>query len=233
MLAIAYDCPSIKNVFTQHQIFSNKSFNISTNMCRVTGFVLRPGFFEKKDVVKIKNFFKIPVDKPIVLIMFGAQGADSLYAFAKQLACIAIPVHIIMCVGKRHDIRKNIESIHFPAYISITILDFTDRISDLMALSDLIITKSGSVSVNEAIYMNVPIILDATGPILWWEKFNHRFIKEHDFGLSLYDLKQLPKLITQLLTDKILLAKFKKNLIAFNKENSKVEIKKCIHDLMQ
>jgi len=46
-----------------------------------------------------------------------------------------------------------------------------------MAASDLCITKSGSVSVCETIYSNLPVLLDATSDVLRWEQFNHRFIK--------------------------------------------------------
>ena len=102
-----------------------------------------------------------------------------------------------------------------------------------MSVSDVIITKSGSLSVCEAIYMNTPLILDATTKILPWEQFNHNFIKTHHFGTSITRYSQVVPLITSLLDDSAILAQYKNNLKNIKKENIEIQLKNCISDILK
>ncbi|MDR3550470.1 MAG: glycosyltransferase, partial [Candidatus Babeliales bacterium] len=144
------------------------SARIPDQSCVTTGFLLRPDFFEEKDSTPIKFGYGVPEKKPTVLLLLGAVGSHAIYSFVEQLARVEYPCHILICIGKQIQLKTKIESLEFPNHVSYTIVEFTPRISDLMAISDLLITKSGSVSVNEAIYMNLPMILDATSNVLKW-----------------------------------------------------------------
>src|SRR5207237_3814499 len=108
-----------------------------------------------------------------------------LYTFVRELAQIKEPVHLLICIARQEQLRHKIMALKLAPHITMTIIGFTDRISDLMAIADILITKSGSVSVNEALYMNLPMILDATSHLLSWEKYNHTFIEQHQLGISL------------------------------------------------
>ncbi|MDR3550318.1 MAG: glycosyltransferase, partial [Candidatus Babeliales bacterium] len=110
--------------------------------------------------------------------------------------------------------------------------EFTPRISDLMAISDLLITKSGSVSVNEAIYMNLPMILDATSNVLKWEQYNHTFIVQNNFGKVIKDFNALPDVITNLLFDRTELNSYKNSLMNFNKNHGGQQIQKIVQTIL-
>lgn len=200
---------------------------------KVTGFTIRPDFFEEKNKSKIKANFSIPEGKPVVLLLLGAVGLESLYTFTKELSKIDTPAHIIICTGKQEDLRKKIDLLDFPIHLSKTTVGFTDRISDLMAIADLFITKSGSVSVCEAFYMNLPLILDATTSLLTWEKANHRFIERHEIGISLKELRLLAPLVSSLLRNPEQLNFYRKNLIALEKKHGGNEIKALIKVMLQ
>ena len=109
---------------------------------------------------------------------------------------------------------------------------FTDRISDLMAISDLFITKSGSVSFCEGLYMNLPMILDATITPLAWEQANHRFIIRHELGDLLKNYQDLSGMVDKLLFDKNQLQLYKQNLITLQKKHGGNEIKRLIHQML-
>lgn len=199
----------------------------------ITGFTIRPDFFELKNKQAIKKHFSIPEGKPVILLLLGAVGLDSLYSFTKELGKVDTDAHVIICTGKQEALREKIALIDFPAHMSKTTIGFTDRISDLMAIADLFITKSGSVSVCEALYMNLPMILDATTSLLTWEKANHRFIERHELGTSLKDLKLLAPLVSDLLRNPEQLALYKKNLMALEKKHGGNEIKNLIATMLK
>lgn len=198
----------------------------------VTGFTIRPDFFEIKDKEAIKKEFSIPENNPVVLLLLGAVGLESLYDFTQHLSKIDTPAHIIICTGKQEDIRKKIDHMKLPSHLSKTTIGFTQRISDLMSIADLFITKSGSVSVCEALYMNLPMLLDATTHLLTWEKANHRFIERYNVGVILKDVNSLAPLVSDLLRHPEQLALYRKNLENLEKKHGGNEIKKLIATMM-
>lgn len=161
------------------------------------------------------------------------MGLESLYTFTQELSKIQFSAHIIICTGKQKDIKEKIDLMDFPVHLSKTTVGFTDRISDLMSIADLFITKSGSVSVCEALYMNLPMVLDATSHLLAWEKANHRFIERYDVGTTLKELKLLAPLVSDLLSNPEKLALYRKNLEALQKKHGGNEIKNLIDTMLK
>lgn len=198
----------------------------------VTGFVIRPDFFEEKNKHAIKTEYSVPHDKPVILLLLGALGLDTVPLFTEQLTKIHSPAHILVCTGRRDDLKDTISKIPLPAHITLTIIGFTERMSDLMSIADLFITKSGSVSVCEAVYMNLPMIIDATSTPLSWEYANHRFIKRHSFGTLIKQVDELPSVVSHLLQNKDLLATYKNNLIKMPKKHGGIEIRQLIEKML-
>src|SRR3972149_5676114 len=117
------------------------------------------------------------------MMLMGAQGSRASYEFAKKIAKLKLPAHLLVCLGKNEELKSKINKIKFNSNISVTTIGFTSRISDLMAASDLILTKPGPNSISEAMYMNLPMILDGSTKILFWEKLNIKLVKANKLGL--------------------------------------------------
>jgi processive 1,2-diacylglycerol beta-glucosyltransferase len=198
----------------------------------IAGFVIRPDFFETKDAPTIKAQYQIPEGKQIVLLMLGAMGLETVVRFTHELIKVKHPVHLLICLGRREDLRIKINSIPLPSHITLTTIGFTDRISDLMSVADLCITKSGSVSFCETIYMNLPVILDATVEPLAWERANHRFVIRHNFGQLLEKYADLPIMVDNLLSQPDKLNMYKKNLHSMPKKHGGTEIKRIINQML-
>jgi len=219
-IAISFKDNAILKFFNMYQI--------PLQYINFTGFPLNPNFLTPKNRDQLKDEFKIPKNKSVILLLMGSQGAASLYNFTQQLVTINIPFHLIIVRGKNGYIHKKISDISFPPHISKTILGFTQRIADLMTITDLLITKSGGASVCEAIYMNVPMLLDATSAVPQWEQLNQTFIAKHHFGEIIKKYNAIPGLVIKYLADKKLLSTIKNNLEAYKKKNGGKEIKKLV-----
>jgi processive 1,2-diacylglycerol beta-glucosyltransferase len=168
----------------------------------VAGFPIRPQFFETKDVGAIKTKFGIPQGKPVIMVMMGGAGSQASYTYAKELAKIDMPKHVIICLGRNEQLKKKVEAIKLNDNTTMTILGFTDRISDLMAASDLLITKPGPSSIVEALSVKLPLLLDGTNKNVRWEEFNIDLIKEKELGDVVRSMKELPDLLEKYLNDK-------------------------------
>lgn len=205
---------------------------IPENQIAITGLPVRKDFFEIKDKDAIKKEYNIPEGKPVIVLMMGGQGNSSIQIFAQQLATLTFPAHVIICIGKDTEIKESLAAIPFNPQVTTTIIGFTDRISDLLAIADLLITKSGSVSFCEGINMNVPMILDATATLLYWERLNHTLLKKHDWGICLKKASHLNAAVTKILGNQNYHHAIKERLKKYPKKRLDQEIKPIIDKLI-
>ncbi len=222
-LALPFYDEQIETVLGEHQIPDNQVI--------ITGYPVRPEFTHTKNKTEIRQRFNIPENKPVILVLLGSLGAETLPDFTKQIYKLPTAAHVVICVGKAEHLKEKIEQIPMPTHISATVLGFTDAIADLMAVSDLFVTKSGSVSVAEALYMNLPMLLDATSEILMWEEFNHYFLKKHHWGDSITNTNDIAQEITTLLLDKRNLELISSNINTLEKKHGGEAIKQIIDQL--
>jgi processive 1,2-diacylglycerol beta-glucosyltransferase len=83
--------------------------------------------------------------------------------------------------------------------IALDLLPFgwTNRIPELMAASDLLITKPGGLTVSEALASGLPMIL--MHPIPGPEERNIQYLVEHQVAAHAQKLEEIPSLVTHLL----------------------------------
>lgn len=223
-LALAFENDDIKQ-----QV---EKANIPHRQTSVRGFPLRQEFFTPKDITNIKNSYNIPLDKPVILILMGAAGSYASYRYVKQLMSVESPLHVIVALGRNELLRPKIEELVLPETMSMTILGFTQDIADLMAISDLCITKSGSVSFCEALYSNLPMLLDGTSNILRWERFNHRYTEDKNLGYIIKRYSTVPRLVMQLLNNPYIIERMRINLQNLPKKEFGLEIKSLVEQLL-
>lgn len=197
-----------------------------------TGFPLRKKFFEPLDKYELKKQHQVPANKPVIFLMMGGQGSSSIISFFEQLIMVPVAFHIIICIGKYDALRKKIETFQVPEHITYTIVGFTHNIAEYMAMADFAISKSGSVSVAELIYMNLPMLFDATGTLLRWERFNHTFVKKHGFGSSITHINDINVLVTQWLQNEELRLTMRSRLESFNKVNPTTAFPEFIRQIL-
>lgn len=201
---------------------------IAPTQIGVAGFPIRPDFFEPKDIAALKTFYVIPHSKPVIFLFMGSVGSDALYTFTQQLSQLKQPVHLLICVGRYAAMKDKINTIPLPAHITTTIVEFTPRISDLMAMSDLMITKAGPVSMSEAMYMNLPMLVDVTASSLAWERLNYEFITKHGFGQIITKISDVNRFTNELLQTPEKLAGMRSTLEQYPKKHGCSEVERMV-----
>ncbi len=219
---LAFDDPGLKEKIKQAQIPDNKIV--------VTGFPLRPAFFAQPDVKALKKEFKVPKNRPVVMVFMGGAGSLTIYRYVRTLARMKMPLHMIVVLGRNEQLKRNISKILLPPGVTMTLLGFTDRIADLMAMSDILITKPGPGSVCEAVESNLPMILDQTHGTIWWELMNVEFVIKNGFGVSLTQFADVPVILKRYLDGEALVIKEK--MKQFKRECFKDRIKPLIEELL-
>lgn len=196
--------PNFKVVVGTHLWCSREMLhqrNIPDNLIEVIGLPVRPDFLVKKDPQTLREQYHIPPYKPVILIMIGGAGGNATYQYAKTLGQIQMGVHLIACAGRNKELAKEMRKIKLNPSNTMTVMEFTDKIPDLMAIADLIITKPGTLSTTESIVMRLPILMDCTNPVISWEQANIDLIKKYGIGNAIQELDQAEMLVRQYLYD--------------------------------
>lgn len=172
---------------------------VNPNTIMTTGFPLRLDFFMPKDQNSIHKQFEVPYGKPIVMILMGGVGSSKVVKYVRKIMKMTKPCHLIVCIGKKESIRRTIQRMKKPSHVSLSVIGFTKQISDLMAISDVLISKPGATSLSEAIQMQLPVILDNTSTTLEVERLHLDFIKKNKMGVVVNAFSELERALDVML----------------------------------
>lgn len=212
--ALAYDDRDLRRTTFQ-------KFSLNEHQLVTTGFPVRPACQKKYTANELAHFRKkhgLFEHHQTITLMMGALGGNLIYEHTKALSNLdprshSLSLQINICVSHNKKMGKKIRNYLLSqgakAFSSMTYLmpsglifhirGFTKDILEIMAASDLIISKTGSCTVNEAIYLGKKLLLDntsrSTARHLLWESFNVPFVQKHDLGLAFTDSRQLHMLI--------------------------------------
>jgi UDP-N-acetylglucosamine:LPS N-acetylglucosamine transferase len=78
---------------------------------------------------------------------------------------------------------------------------FSDRVADLMAASDVLVTKPGPGSVAEALHQRIPVVTIANSWTVPQERFNARYLAEKGLGFVERRWRDLPERVHRLAGD--------------------------------
>lgn len=185
---------------------------------------------DKKSVTETSD------DKFTIMLLMGGAGSGTMYDYVKAIDAMACSskIHLFVCAGRNEALEYDLEKLKYQLKsVSISILPFLNEagIRDYMSLSDLLITKTGPGSINEAIQMGLPMILDATGTVLTWERPNIQFVEQNRWGMALYSFEDLEMMINVFMNkrfQKCMSEHFKNRQYIFNDK-----LKELILNLLQ
>lgn len=165
--------------------------NIDENKIWVTGIPVSNRFLEKFDQNKIYEEFELSKDKHTVLFFAGGEyglGRDTTYMTLKALIRLFKDIQVVAIAGKNKRMQKKFATLieDTNSQNRIKLLTFTDKVPELMNISDIVITKPGGLTITESLVSHLPIIV--INPIPGQEEENAEFLVEH--GAAIWIQKQ-------------------------------------------
>ena len=96
-------------------------------------------------------------EKPIILLAGGGEGMGRMYDIAYAIGQSDLDAQLVIITGRNQLLRERLEEMEWPP--DTKILSFTPNMPDWMAVSSVLITKSGSNTLAEALVRGLPMIL--------------------------------------------------------------------------
>lgn len=223
-VTVGFDLPTSKRALLAKQVPEEGIETI--------GLPLRIDFLNVDSREALRTQYEIPEGKKVVLIMMGGVGSTGTYAYVKELAKTSLSLHIMVCTGRNKRLAAKLKGIKMEGNNTIDILPFTEKVHELFALSDLLITKPGPGTINEALALKVPVLIDLTQPPLFWEAANIDLVKQLQVGEAVSSYHEAPALVEKYLFDPETIDSLKKAYEKVPKNQFAERIESLIEELI-
>lgn len=164
------------------------------------GIPVADSFMKKKDRFLLRNELGLR-NKPTILIMGGSLGYGEVRDVFVSLLGSSRDIQIITVTGMNGKLKSQLEELSHNSEKNVKILSYSDRISDLMDVSDFIITKPGGVTISEALVKKLPIMI--MSPIPGQEERNARFLTNSGAAVQLFPGEDMDSIFCQIMDNPI------------------------------
>jgi processive 1,2-diacylglycerol beta-glucosyltransferase len=177
--------------------FRLESSGVPKSNIVVTGIPVMPEFVNQpeRDVCAAKVGLN-PTHKTL-LIMGGGAGLGINCHLVNSLLNLQAHVQIIVMAGKNKSLLDELLKLSTQWPGRLVAMGFTDKVPELMACADLVITKPGGLSTSECLVMGLPMVL--INPIPGQEERNASYLLQEGVAQRADDVATLLYRLTQLL----------------------------------
>lgn len=184
-------------------------YGIPNDRIACTGIPIRKRFLEKRDRNELIHKYKLERNIPTILIMGGGDGLIGKgFLNNHTLEMISERLQLIILCGNNHKLRQQLENDLSCSKHRIEILGYTDKVNELMAVANIIITKPGGITISEALAMELPMLLYK--PLPGQERDNAKYLINASVAVQADNPSDLVLQLSTMLKNEVLLARMKK-----------------------
>lgn len=165
----------------------------------VSGIPIDPVFAEPIDRTATRLQYGLAPDKTTLLLSAGALGVSPTEIAVSRLMHLRHETQTIVICGKNEEMQQRVAAIAGVGNPRFKILGYSDRMHELMKISDLFVGKPGGLTTSEALACGLPMAIVA--PIPGQEERNSDHLLEKGAAIRCNEMTTLPYKIDLLLDD--------------------------------
>lgn len=183
------------------------------------GIPVRLEFLQSYDRQALMDKHGLDPDIPTILIMGGGCGmiGDGLTMF-RSLETISHPVQLIIVCGHNEQLREQLKEGLKDSKHRIVVTGYIHFVHELMAISDLMITKPGGITTSEAVVMKLPMLLYK--PLPGQEQDNTHFLRQEGLAIEAENITDLTVKLSHVIQEPKVLLVMKENAKRFYTKSS-------------
>lgn len=163
----------------------------------VSGIPIDPVFAIPVDRAAVRATYGLDPRRTTLLLSAGALGVGPTELIVERLKLLRHDVQCIVICGKNPEVKARVERAVGAAQATFRILGYTDRMHELMHISDLFIGKPGGLTTSEALACGLPMVVFS--PIPGQEERNSDHLLENGIAIRCNELTTMPFKIDALL----------------------------------
>jgi processive 1,2-diacylglycerol beta-glucosyltransferase len=173
-------------------------WGVLANRVLLSGIPVDPAFALPFDKPEVRRALGLDARRPVVLVMGGGNGPVPLDRVVASLELCNVPMQVMVVAGHDRYLRQRLEALRGRLAMDLLLFGWTENVPELMAVSDLLITKPGGLTAAEALAAGLPMIL--THPIPGPEERHVHYLRQNGVALVAKTLDDIPRLASRLLS---------------------------------
>lgn len=195
-----------------------KKMNIPIEKTVVTGIPVRDAFEEMENLSNIYKKYNFVRNKKIVLINAGAFGVLKDIKNVCAELCKNKHLQVAVVCGNNEVLKKNLDKLNLK---NLFTFGFTKEIHELYKISTCMITKSGGITLSEALAVQLPLIIFK--PVPGQEKENALYFEKKGAAFIANNSNEIVNLTLGIINNPGILNGMKKNMKKmYNKSSSEI-----------
>jgi UDP-N-acetylglucosamine:LPS N-acetylglucosamine transferase len=202
---------------------------------RVSGMVMHPRFYraggeEARERTRGEMGFS-PADF-VATLLFGGKGSPEMAPLAERLVDTSPDLRVVAVCGENPALFERLAPVEARAGGRLVRLGFTDRVAEILAASDVLVTKPGPGSLSEAFHRRVPVVVTRNVHTIPQERFNTDFVRDRGLGLVVAHWREIPPAVLRLSRDAGALAAMRERLAALPPNRAVYEVVELLAGLV-
>ena len=199
------------------------------------GIPLSNRFLAHYDKEKTLSDFGLKLNKTTILFFAGGEygfGKDTTFNVLKSIIENFPTLQVIAIAGRNEKMKERFDNLveKTNSNSNVKVLEYTNKVPELMSVADLVITKPGGLTTTESLASGLPIIV--INPIPGQEEENAEFLEQNQVGIWLKKQDSIQEKLNSILGSPELLKSMKINARLLAKKNSTKDICKILFDSM-
>lgn len=205
--------------------------NIEENKIFVTGIPVSDRFLKEYSREEVCKMFDLNPNNDVVLFFAGGEfglGRNTTIIMLKALIRLFSKLQVVAISGRNQKMNEKFHKLveATESQNRIKIIEFTDKVPELMSISKFVITKPGGLTITEALTSHLPILI--INPIPGQEEENANFIEKNGAGIWIKKNDNIARHLKSLYRNPELLINMKKSAENLAKPNSTENICKTL-----
>lgn len=207
------------------------NYGVKENKIYVTGIPLSSKFKRKIDNKETFKLFNLNPEKKTILFFGGGEfglGKEKTVQILDALIRSIPEYQIVAISGKNEKMKKKFEEVvkYENAEERVRVLEFTDKVPELMRISTMVVTKPGGLTTSESLASGLPMLV--ISPIPGQEEENAQFLEEKGVGIWIKKDQNPDEIIKNLFNDEDKINQMREKVKELAKKDSTENICKIL-----
>jgi len=203
---------------------------VAEDKIEVLGIPAEPVFSKPLDKDRIFEKENIAKDIFTILVIGGGFGIGPIEEIIKAIDTVSSrPIQVIAVCGRNEELMKRLENLRDRLSIQLKVMGFVNNVYEYMEVSNILISKSGGITVAESLAKEIPMIVIA--PIIGQETRNSDFLMDNGAAIRLTSVSELKAAVEDLISHPEKLERLKQAIRAIKKPAACYDIAKLVLEM--
>jgi processive 1,2-diacylglycerol beta-glucosyltransferase len=201
---------------------------VDPSKIKVMGIPVEPVFSKPLDRARIFKDASLRDDLFTILVIGGGFGVGPIEGIVKVIALVRRDLQVVVVCGHNDELARRMRDLMYEHKLNMKVLGFIDNVYEYMEIADILISKSGGITVSESMAKELPMVI--ISPIIGQETGNCSFLIRNNAAVKADKLKDLKAALEDLLSNPLRLDRMKDAIKLIRKPYSAYDVAKFAYE---